>query len=131
MTDRRMYLIAGVVFLTRCNIGCLFVPCDLALDAVVTVHDASGAPLQGVAVDVLGRAGETSANGCAKLDGVIHSKTVCVRAERSGYKTYGECKSYDFYRITVTLERAASARTSSAVWKVRSDPNELLTCPER
>jgi hypothetical protein len=121
--------------LSGCNIGCWFAPCDQALDVVATVADPSGAPLQGVRVEVLGHAGETDSNGCLELDGVIHSSDVILRVDKRGYKTYEESKGYDFYRINITLEPTGSHRPSTATWKPLPDSDSPPRCgrdaPER
>ena len=123
-------LTAAAFLLAGCDIGCWFVPCDQARLSVVTVRDASGAALQGVHIEASGQAGETGANGCFALGGIMgHSRSLCVRAEKTGYKQYDECKPYNFYRIAITLQPVAAARASAATWTARSDPNERLTCP--
>jgi hypothetical protein len=112
-------VLAGAALLSGCNIGCWFVPCDQALEVVATVTDPSGAPLQGVGVEVSGHTGETDGNGCLELEGVMHSSDVTLRADKRGYKTYKESKGYDFYRIDITLEPTDSHRPSTAMWKAR------------
>jgi hypothetical protein len=114
-------VLAGSALLSGCNIGCWFAPCDQALKVVAMVTDPSGAPLQGVRVEVSGHTGETDSNGCLELGGVMHSDDVILRADKRGYKTYEKSKGYDLYRIDITLEPTNSHRPSTAVWKPRRD----------
>src|SRR4029079_15701069 len=121
-------ILVGSALLSGCNIGCWFAPCDQALEVVATVTDPSGAPLQGVRVEVLGHTGETDSNGCLDLEGVMHSDDVILRTDKRGYKTYEKSKGYDLYRIDITLEPTDSHRPSTAVWKPRPDSDSDSAC---
>lgn len=118
----------GPLFLTGCNIGCFFAPCDRAVEVTVIVTDPSGKPLQGVKVDVLGSKGETDFNGCSELEGVTHAEQIWLRAEKAGYAVYEEGKAYDFYAIKVTLEPTDSLHPSTATWQPSSSQSKPPKC---
>lgn len=108
------------LLLSGCNIGCLFVPCDLSLEVTARVTDPSGAPLRGAHVKVLGYAGETDENGCVEIEGVIHTHKLDLHATAPEYKPYDQQKPYDLYEVHIVLEPVTSARHSSGTWKPQS-----------
>lgn len=108
--------------LSGCNLGCLFAPCDAALNVVVVAKDPAGTAIGGVQLDVLGRSGETDRDGCASIHGVVQPTSifrdavVTLRAERTGYKALRDVRPLAAYRIELTLQPADSSKPSSAVW---------------
>jgi len=119
---------AGSLIFSACNIGCFFLPCDREIDVTARVTDSSGAPLQGVKVDVQGYKGETDGNGCVKLNGVTTADQIWLKAERPGYAIYDEGKPWAIYEIEVTLERAGSAHHSNAKWHSGSSRLNQTQC---
>ena len=115
-------LAACALLSSGCNLGCLMAPCDGSLQIGVMVKDPSGAAIAGVRVEALGYAGETDANGCAKIDGIVHPASIFrdleigLSAEQTGYKPLRGHRSFGVYRVDVTLQPTASSKPSSAVW---------------
>jgi hypothetical protein len=120
--------LATSLLLSGCNIGCWFVPCDLALEVTARVTAPSGAPLRGAHVDVLGNAGETDENGCVELQGVTHTHKLELHATAPEYKPYDQQKPYNLYEVDIVLQPVTSAKSSSGTWKTQSSQGGLLQC---
>lgn len=113
-----------------CNIGCWFMPCSVSSSVVMTVRDPSGAPLQGVRVEVEALSGETDGDGCVVVSGhAARPHNLFLRATKEGYKVYEGEKPWNDYRVEIILEPQPSAGASTATWQVPSPSNVPVECP--